>query len=132
MGIEIYRHTYEEKKEIRNETKNAFIEYGKQMTNIISRNDNKIIIKKLLYENERYKNDIDKLKKAAKIQFSIDQPVIIYYGTEVGLSQEKSMWASRSHGDLQARRPMGWEIKDADLLGFYKNLINEKLKKVRN
>ena len=72
-------------------------------------------------------NDKDKLKNAAQNQFSINQPAIIYYGTEIGLTQEKSMWDIKSHGDLQARRPMNWETQDRELLDFYKKLI--KLKK---
>lgn len=69
------------------------------------------------------KNDKEKLKQAAKIQFSISQPQIIYYGTEIGMSQEKSIWSFTSHGDLQARRPMNWENIDSDLKKFYRTLI---------
>ncbi|UCF49991.1 MAG: hypothetical protein JSU91_00490 [Thermoplasmatales archaeon] len=69
------------------------------------------------------KNDKEKLKKAAKIQFSISQPQIIYYGTEIGLSQEKSIWSFTSHGDLQARRPMNWGNIDSNLKKFYSSLI---------
>ena len=70
------------------------------------------------------KNDKQKLKQAVKIQFSISQPHIIYYGTEIGMSQEKSIWSFTSHGDLQARRPMNWENIDSDLKKFYRTLIN--------
>lgn len=69
------------------------------------------------------KNDKEKLKQAAKIQFSISQPQIIYYGTEIGLSQEKSIWSFTSHGDLQARRPMNWSNIDSNLKKFYSSLI---------
>lgn len=72
------------------------------------------------------KNDKEKLKKAAEIQFSIDQPTIIYYGTEIGMTQEKSIWNFRPHGDLQARQPMNWKKQDAELLAFYKKLIEKK------
>lgn len=67
------------------------------------------------------------LKKAAKIQFNQDQPPIIYYGTEVCIKQEKSIWSFTSHGDLQARQPMIWKNQDKHLLLFYKKLIQEKL-----
>jgi glycosidase len=67
--------------------------------------------------------DKDKLKKAAELQFSLPSPKIIYYGTETGLTQDKSLWDCPSHGDLQARRPMNWDDPDADLLKFYKQLI---------
>jgi glycosidase len=69
------------------------------------------------------KNDKEKLKQAAKIQFSVSQPNIIYYGTEIGMSQDKSIWSFTSHGDLQARRPMDWENIDSDLEKFYRSLI---------
>jgi len=72
------------------------------------------------------KNNKEKLKRAAEIQFSVDQPVIIYYGTESGMTQEKSMWEYKMHGDLQARMPMNWEKQDKKLFLFYKKLIEQK------
>jgi glycosidase len=71
-------------------------------------------------------NNTEKLKQAAEIQFSNDQPVIIYYGTEIGMAQDKSIWKIPSHGDLQARMPMNWEQQDEELLCFYKKLIEKK------
>lgn len=78
------------------------------------------------------KNNKEKLKKAAEIQFSANQPAIIYYGTEIGVTQEKSQWEMPCHGDLQARRPMNWENQNKELLFFYKNLIKNKKKKKRD
>ena len=72
------------------------------------------------------KNNKEKLKKAAKIQFSISQPAIIYYGTEIGMTQNKSIWNIPNHGDLYARQPMNWDKPDYELLNFYKILIKEK------
>lgn len=66
------------------------------------------------------------LKEAIKIQFSINQPKIIYYGTEVAMSQKKSISELSAHGDLQARRPMKWKNQDKDLLEFYKDIIQIK------
>jgi len=74
------------------------------------------------------KNDKEKLKQAATMQFSIDQPATIYYGTEIGMNQEKSMWEFPAHGDLQARQPMNWKQQDKELLSFYKKLITNKQK----
>lgn len=71
-------------------------------------------------------NDKEKLKTAAAIQFSLPQPAIIYYGTETGLTQTKSLWSVPSNGDLQARQPMNWETPDKDLHDFYKKLIQKK------
>jgi len=72
------------------------------------------------------KNNKEKIKKAVKIQFSIPQPSIIYYGTEIGMTQNKSIWNISNHGDLLARQPMNWNKPDFDLLNFYKKLIKEK------
>ena len=72
------------------------------------------------------RNDKEKLKEAAEIQFSIDQPAIIYNGTEQGMTQQKSMWNISSYGDLQARQPMNWKTKDVELVTFFKNLIEQK------
>ena len=72
------------------------------------------------------KNDKEKIKKAASIQFSLEQPAIIYYGDEIGMNQEKSIWDFSEHGDLQARRPMNWSQQDKDLFSFYQKLIEQK------
>ena len=75
------------------------------------------------------KNNKEKPKTAAEIQFSTGQPAIIYYGTETGVTQGKSQWEIPYHGDLQARRPMNWKNQDKELLFFYKNLIKNRRKK---
>jgi len=72
------------------------------------------------------KNNKEKLKKAAQIQFSLKQPPIIYYGTETGLSQKRSIWNFQNHGDIQARKPMNWNNQDKELLNFYKELIAKR------
>jgi cyclomaltodextrinase len=74
-------------------------------------------------------NDLEKLKNAASVQFSLDQPAIIYYGTEAGMSQTKSIWSSPSNGDIQARQPMNWTAQNDELLKFYKTIIKQKTEK---
>jgi glycosidase len=71
-------------------------------------------------------NDIELFKEAAQIQFAIDQPKIIYYGTESGLTQDKSTFDTPFHGDLQARRPMNWDSVNKEVLDFYRKLIQGK------
>ncbi len=71
-------------------------------------------------------NNKELLKEAIKTQFSINQPKIIYYGTEVGMSQGKFIDDISSHGDLQARKPMKWDNQNTDLLEFYKDIIQTK------
>ena len=63
--------------------------------------------------------DICKLKLAALCQFTLPNPPIIYYGTEVGLSQLQAV------GRLEeSRLPMLWDgDQDQDLLTFYQQLI---------
>ena len=73
----------------------------------------------------RFKNDKDKLIEALELQLSLDQPTIIYYGTEVGLSHSKGLEAFEEHGDLQARKPMVWENQDEELLQSFKDRINQ-------
>lgn len=71
-------------------------------------------------------NNKEKLKTAAKIQFNINQPAIIYYGTEIGMTQPKSIWEVTPYGDLQARQPMDWNHQDSELFRFYQHLISQK------
>ena len=65
------------------------------------------------------KGDKRRLKLAALCQFTLPHPPIIYYGTEVGLSQLENV------GRLEeSRLPMLWDTEqDTSLLAFYKQLI---------
>ena len=65
------------------------------------------------------KNNKEILKKMAIIQFSVPQPIIIYYGTEIGMTQQKSVWDSNNHDDIVVRQPMQWNHVDEELLLFY-------------
>ena len=76
-------------------------------------------------------NDIEQLKAAASIQFSLDQPAIIYYGTEAGMTQKQSLWNAPSNGDLLARQPMNWNEQNIELKLFYKNLIHKKIERIK-
>jgi cyclomaltodextrinase / maltogenic alpha-amylase / neopullulanase len=67
------------------------------------------------------KGDKDALRRAAEAQMRLPGPPIIYYGTEVGLSQAVS---TRSGGLHLSRTLMLWDdSQDNDLLDFYKELI---------
>jgi glycosidase len=70
----------------------------------------------------------DKLKSALKLQFSLPQPPILYYGTETGLSQDEPISENVPFSDLQARKPMPWESLDYDMVNYCKELINERKK----
>lgn len=72
------------------------------------------------------KNDKMRLKKAAEIQFSMPQPPIIYYGTEIGMSQNKSVCETPDHGDIQARQPMQWNKDYDEIFDYYQELIKKR------
>ena len=69
-------------------------------------------------------NDIEKLKTAATIHFQFEQPVIIYYGTEAGMTHDSSVAV---HLDLEARQPMNWQNPNAEIFNFYKELIKNRI-----
>jgi len=75
--------------------------------------------------------DIEKLKELATWQFKIKQPPIIYYGTELGMTQIKPFSSVSSHGDLLARQPMSWQDAGNELFNFYKLLIAQKNRRLR-
>jgi cyclomaltodextrinase / maltogenic alpha-amylase / neopullulanase len=70
-------------------------------------------------------NDVRKLKLAALCQFTLSGPPVIYYGTEVGLSQPRDVMQNGRAIHEEARMPMLWgDDQNKDLLGFYRELIN--------
>jgi len=72
--------------------------------------------------------NIEKLKTAFIIQFSLPQPPIIYYGTETGLSHHKPVQWNIPFSDLQARKPMPWNELNQSLINFVKHEINRRKK----
>jgi len=50
----------------------------------------------------------ERLRRAVQLQFRMPGPPIIYYGTEVGMSQKQNYWEAR---DLAVSRdPMLWGV----------------------
>lgn len=67
-------------------------------------------------------DDRERLKLAALVQMTLPGPPIIYYGTEVGLSQPYGRGEGR--GLEGGRMPMAWgSEQDAELLGWYRHLL---------
>ena len=66
----------------------------------------------------------------AMIQFSVHQPIIIYYGTEIGMTQQQSIWDICFHGDIVARQPMQWNNIDEEIFLFYQNLCHKRNRKL--
>src|SRR5215207_3602756 len=70
------------------------------------------------------RGDIRKLKLAALCQFTLAGAPVIYYGTEVALSQNDDVMQNGRAIHEEARLPMIWGAEqDLDLFAFYKDLI---------
>ncbi len=70
-------------------------------------------------------NDLRRLKMAALCQFTLRATPVIYYGTEIGMSQHNASSEMGFGGDAEARRDMIWDSDewDHDLFNFYRALI---------
>lgn len=70
--------------------------------------------------------DVRRLRLAALCQFTLPGPPIIYYGTEVGLSQNRDVrYPDGSGHPEEARLPMVWDDRQkSDLLTYFRKLIN--------
>ncbi|MEZ4634627.1 MAG: alpha-amylase family glycosyl hydrolase [Caldilineaceae bacterium] len=71
------------------------------------------------------RGDVRRLKLAALCLFTMPHPPALYYGTEIGLSQQQDKDAGGYGGDHEIRRDMPWDpaVWHHDLLGFHKTLI---------
>jgi glycosidase len=77
----------------------------------------------LAREKGRPEQGRQRLMLAALFQFTLAGQPIVYYGTEIGLSQERDI-RQGTRGILEeARLPMPWHMPDLDLFEFYKRLI---------
>jgi cyclomaltodextrinase len=71
--------------------------------------------------------DLRKLKLAAMCQFSLGGTPIVYYGTEVGLSQEKDVRQGTLGIPEESRLPMPWcDQQDQDLHAYYQQLCHSR------
>lgn len=70
------------------------------------------------------RGDVRRLKLAALCQYTLPHPPVVYYGTEVGLSQRCDVrHADGSGHPEESRLPMLWgEAQDGALLAFYQRL----------
>ncbi|HLJ67796.1 MAG TPA: alpha-amylase family glycosyl hydrolase [Chloroflexota bacterium] len=73
-------------------------------------------------------NDVNRLKLAALCQLTLAPVPVIYYGTEVGMTQRHGADLFFG-GDAEARRDMSWDQRDwdLDLLAFYQSLVRRRL-----
>lgn len=71
------------------------------------------------------KGEVRRLKLAALCQFTLAGPPIIYYGTEVGLSQDRDVRQNNWAIHEETRLPMLWgEAQNAELLHYYRELCS--------
>jgi cyclomaltodextrinase len=72
------------------------------------------------------KGDTRKLKLASLCQFTLSGAPVVYYGTEVGVSQERDIvWPDGRHIMEESRQPMLWEQEqDKELHAYYRWLIH--------
>jgi glycosidase len=70
-------------------------------------------------------NQVERLKLAALCQFTLAPTPIVYYGTEIGMSQGLAIEAGGGGGDSEARRDMPWDEArwNQELQAFYRDLI---------
>ena len=71
-------------------------------------------------------NNLEKYLQGLTAIFSFDQPIVLYYGTEIPLTQKKLISAEISHSDLMARQAMTWNLMNTELTNKIKQLINQK------
>jgi glycosidase len=65
------------------------------------------------------------LLEALEFLFSTGKPVVIYYGTEMGMSNVTSVTVNESNTDLVVREPVDWSIIDYLLYSKVKDLIKK-------
>ena len=70
--------------------------------------------------------DRDKLRTALRLQFSLPQPPVLYYGTETGITHDKPVSLDVPYSDIQARKPMPWQSLDYELIDYCKELIRKR------
>jgi glycosidase len=69
--------------------------------------------------------DVRRLKLAALVLFTLSGPPTLYYGTEVGVGQERFINGPDGRGMAEARLPMLWgEAQDQELRQFFRWLVH--------
>ena len=63
-------------------------------------------------------NDVKLFKDLLRFLYSQEQPLILYYGTEYGLTHNYDVNVSSANSDLQARGIINWDekVKYLDLI----------------
>jgi cyclomaltodextrinase / maltogenic alpha-amylase / neopullulanase len=96
----------------------AYMRDGPGLLSFLDNHD----VNRFLFEAD---GDVTRLKLAALCQFTLGATPVVYYGTEIGLSQDIDIAEAGWGGDAEARRDMPWSTQDQnlELLAFYQRLI---------
>lgn len=71
--------------------------------------------------------NLNKLKLASLCQFSLQGAPVVYYGTEVGLSQQRDVRQGTKGIPEESRQPMLWgESQNQELHNYYQNLCDAR------
>jgi len=99
----------------------AYHEYMRHGPDLLSFLDNHDL-NRFLFEAA---GEVDRLKLAALCQFTLPATPVIYYGTEIGLSQDLDKDAGGWGGDAEVRRNMLWDSaeQNLELRDFYRCTI---------
>ena len=73
----------------------------------------------------------EKIRQALKLQFSLPQPPILYYGTESGLTHQEPVQMNVNYSDIHARQPMPWDALDYEMIEYCQELIRNRLKRLK-
>ncbi|MDE3088463.1 MAG: DUF3459 domain-containing protein [Chloroflexota bacterium] len=69
-------------------------------------------------------DDKARLRLAATCLLTLPQPPVVYYGTEVAMTQARDVRDPAGSGDAEARRPMLWDDRqDREMHAFYRRLL---------
>lgn len=76
------------------------------------------------------KQDKNLFYKGLDFMFKINKPIIIYYGTEYGLTHKNTI-TGKYYGDLEVRKPIEVTEKNVEIYKYLKNKITEKTKNLK-
>lgn len=71
-------------------------------------------------------NEVIKLHSALDLLALTNEPVVIYYGTELALSQSEALSWAKPHADLAVRMPMPWNSIDSVMISETALLLRKK------
>lgn len=71
-------------------------------------------------------NEVIKLHAALDLIAHSEQPMVVYYGTELAVSQSEALSWAKPHADLAVRMPMPWNYVDYVMISEIKELLKNE------